>query len=67
MHYKQQKGQDSCKCYCYIELDELLALKEGKCALEVYRKPADYSRKVKPVLLSKKALYLHMLTEIRVG
>eukprot|EP00891_Asterochloris_glomerata_P000835 jgi/Astpho2/835/e_gw1.00016.277.1_t len=65
MHYKERKSMDSCKAYCFIEYDELMGLQPGSCALEVYRKPADYSRRDKPQLLSIKPLYLHLFTTVR--
>jgi hypothetical protein len=49
--------QKSCKAYCYMEMDEI---KNGPITLEVYKKPANYSRSKKPALLTVKPLYLHL-------
>jgi hypothetical protein len=49
--------QKSCKAYSFLEMDEL---KDGPVALEVYRKPPDFTRSRQPSLLSVKPLYLHV-------
>ncbi|KAL6761578.1 cytoskeletal adhesion-domain-containing protein [Haematococcus lacustris] len=56
-HWKAKKQKKSCKAYCFMELDEI---KQGPITLEVYKKPVNYSRNKKPVLLSVKQLYLHL-------
>lgn len=55
-----RKDADSTKAFCFIDWDELRDLQPGKCALEVYRAPPDFTRKTRPQLLSKKPLYLHL-------
>jgi hypothetical protein len=40
-----------------MEMDEI---KNGPITLEIYKKPANYSRGKKPALLSVKPLYLHL-------
>ena len=55
-----RQGMDSAKAFCFIDWDQLRDLQDGKCALEVYRAPADFSRKTRPQLLSRKPLYLHL-------
>ncbi|GFO27435.1 axin interaction partner and dorsalization antagonist [Plakobranchus ocellatus] len=55
-HYKPKKESISTKCWALMEQDEL---KEGHLALEIYRKPTDYSRKALK-LLSVKPYYLHL-------
>lgn len=49
--------QKSVKAYAFLEMDEIRA---GGITLEVYKKPAVYGRKKKPILLSVKPLYLHV-------
>ena len=49
--------QKSCKAYSFLEMDEL---KNGPVALEVYRKPPDFTRTKQPSLLSIKPLFLHL-------
>ncbi|GAX81391.1 hypothetical protein CEUSTIGMA_g8822.t1 [Chlamydomonas eustigma] len=56
-HYKADKKKKSCKCYCFMEMDEVRA---GPVTLEVYKKPTIYKRNKKPVLLSVKPFYLHL-------
>lgn len=51
----------SSKAFCFIDFDQLRDLQPGKCALEVYQSPADFARKSRPQLLSKKPLYLHLV------
>jgi len=55
-HFKPKKSSSSCKCFTFMEMDEL---KEGGAALELYKKPTDFKRK-KLTLLSVKPLYLHV-------
>ncbi|DBA65683.1 TPA: hypothetical protein ACH3X2_002737 [Trebouxia sp. C0005] len=47
--WKPSKEMITSKAYCFIDWDQLNSLKPGKCALEVYKSPADFSRKTKPV------------------
>mmetsp|Transcript_37371 Transcript_37371/g.83169 ORF Transcript_37371/g.83169 Transcript_37371/m.83169 type:complete len:296 (+) Transcript_37371:122-1009(+) len=56
-HWKAKKQKKSCKCYCYLEMDEI---RSGPVTLEVYKKPPNYNRKKKPSLLSIKPFYLHL-------
>ena len=55
-----RQGMGNSKAFCFIDWDQLRDLQPGKCALEVYRAAADFSRKTRPQLLSKKPLYLHL-------
>lgn len=56
-HFKAKKNKKSVKAYCFMEMDEV---KNGPVTLEVYKKPANFKRNKKPVLLSVKPLYLHL-------
>ncbi len=49
--------QKSIRAYCFMEMDEI---KQGAVTLEVYKKPANYSRSRKPSLLTVKPLFLHL-------
>ena len=51
------KKKKSCKCYSYMEMDEI---KPGPMTLEVYKKPANFKRNKKPTLLTVKPYYLHL-------
>jgi Cytoskeletal adhesion len=44
-----------------MEMDEV---RNGPITLEAYKKPAAYTRRRKPALLSVKPLYLHMQISI---
>ena len=55
------------KAYSFIDWDQLNSMQPGKCALEVYRAPADFSRKTKTSLLSVKPLYLHLIAFTQVA
>lgn len=55
------------KAYSFIDWDQLNSLQPGKCALEVYKSPADFTRKSKPSLLSVKPLYLHLIASTQVA
>ena len=55
------------KAYSFIDWDQLNSMQPGKCALEVYKAPADFSRKTKPSLLSVKPLYLHLIAFTQVA
>ena len=50
-------AQKSCKCYCFMEMDEI---RTGPITLEVYKKPPNYARTKEPSLLSVKPFYLHL-------
>jgi len=56
-HWKARKHKKSTWAYCFMEMDEI---KSGPVTLEVYKKPADYSRKQTPSLLTVKPLYMHL-------
>lgn len=62
-HYKPKTEKVSCKCYGFMELDEL---KDGPVVLEVLKseKPTDFARKGKPKRLSVKDLYMHLTVEL---
>ena len=55
------------KAYSFIDWDQLRDLQPGNCALEVYQSPADFTRKSRPQLLSKKPLYLHLVAITQVA
>ncbi|XP_030854664.1 axin interactor, dorsalization-associated protein isoform X1 [Strongylocentrotus purpuratus] len=55
-HYKAKKRTISCKCFAFMEMDEI---KHGPLVIELYRKPTDFKRK-KLSLLTSKPLYLHL-------
>ncbi|XP_041468575.1 axin interactor, dorsalization-associated protein-like [Lytechinus variegatus] len=55
-HYKAKKRTISCKCFAFMEMDEI---KNGPLVIELYRKPTDFKRK-KLSLLTSKPLYLHL-------
>ena len=61
MHYKNKKGKNSCRCWAFMEYDEV---ENGPVALELYKKPADFMRK-KIQLHSIKDLFLHIKGFIR--
>lgn len=65
--WKPNKEMIASKAYCFIDWDQLNSLQPGKCALEVYKSPADLSRKTKPSLLSVKPLYLHLIASTQVA
>ncbi len=65
--WKAQKGMIASKAYSFIDWDQLNSMQPGKCALEVYKAPADLSRKTKPSLLSVKPLYLHLIAFTQVA
>lgn len=56
-HYKPHKKKMSTKAWCFMELDEIGDNKT--VALEIYRKPTDFTRK-RFNLLSVKPLFLHL-------
>lgn len=56
-HFKPDKKKKSCKCYSFLEMDEI---RSGPITLEVYKKPPNYDRNRKPSLLSIKPFYLHL-------
>mmetsp|Transcript_11870 Transcript_11870/g.27597 ORF Transcript_11870/g.27597 Transcript_11870/m.27597 type:complete len:323 (-) Transcript_11870:142-1110(-) len=60
-HYKKQKAKISVKCWGFIEREDL---KEGRHAVELYKKPTDLRRK-RLSLLTVKPLYLHLDCEIK--
>ena len=65
--WKPKKEMIASKAYCFIDWDQLDSLRPGKCALEVYKSPPDFSRKIKPSLLSVKPLYLHLIASTKVA
>ena len=65
--WKPKKEMIASKAYSFIDWDQLNSLQPGKCALEVYKAPADFSRKTNPVLLSVKPLYLHLIASTQVA
>ena len=65
--WKAQKGMIASKAYSFIDWDQLNSMQPGKCALEVYKAPADFSRKTNPSLLSVKPLYLHLIADTQVA
>ena len=65
--WKAKKDMVTAKAYSFIDWDQLNNLQPGKCALEVYKAPADFARKIKPSLLSVKPLYLHLLASTQVA
>ncbi|DBA96464.1 hypothetical protein WJX77_012078 [Trebouxia sp. C0004] len=65
--WKLNKEMIVSKAYCFIDWDQLNSLQPGKCALEVYKSPADFSRKTKPSILSVKPLYLHLIASTHVA
>lgn len=65
--WKAQKGLIASKAYSFIDWDQLSNMEPGKCALEVYKAPADFSRKTKTSLLSVKPLYLHLIAYTQVA
>jgi len=56
MHYKKKKEKVSCRCFGFVERDEI---KAGSNAIELYKKPVDYKRK-KLILFTEKPLFLHL-------
>ena len=56
-HFKPKKKKVSTKAWCFLEMDEIGENK--KVALEIYRKPTDFSRS-QFNLLSIKPLFLHL-------
>ena len=62
-HYKVKRGgYFSVRCWSLMEIDELV--QPGKRILELYRKPADYSKK-KIKLFTEKKLYLYVEVQHR--
>jgi len=56
MHYKSKKGKNSCRCWGFMEPDEIVG---GGTSLELYKKPADFLRRKKNIhLFSVKDLFL---------
>ncbi|KAG1667414.1 hypothetical protein FOA52_004831 [Chlamydomonas sp. UWO 241] len=60
-HYKADKKKRSTKAYCMLEMDEI---RSGVVQLEVYKKPAIYTRNKEPALLSVKPFYVHLELQI---
>ncbi|GMH52707.1 hypothetical protein TrLO_g10394 [Triparma laevis f. longispina] len=57
MHYKSSKKKTSCRCWSFLEPDELIS---SPLILELYKKPADFrKRKNRIQLFSVKELFLH--------
>ena len=65
--WKANNDMIASKAYSFIDWDQLNNMQPGKCALEVYKAPADFSRKTKPSLLSVKPLYLHLIATTQVA
>jgi hypothetical protein len=59
-HYKPKKQMVSCRCWSFLEMDEI---RVGATNLEIYRKPMDPKRK-RIRLHSVKKLYMHLTQEI---
>ena len=63
MHYKPRKQKKSCRCWAFMEMDEL---EDGEVVLEIYHKPVDYRRRKNRINLhSRKPLFLHLDCRIR--
>ncbi|GMH51028.1 hypothetical protein TrRE_jg8819, partial [Triparma retinervis] len=58
MHYKSKKARTSCRCWGFMETDEIV---NGGASLELYKKPADFMRRKKNIhLFSIKDLFLYV-------
>jgi len=61
-HFKQAKNKVSCRCWGFLENDEIV--EQESISLELYKKPADFRRK-RIHLFSVKELYLYINVKIR--
>ena len=60
-HYKPKKKKVSTRCFSFMEMDEI---RDGHVALELYRKPTDFSRK-KLKLFTIKQLYFNLFLTLQ--
>ncbi|GMH48461.1 hypothetical protein TrVE_jg5727 [Triparma verrucosa] len=63
MHYKSEKKKCSCRCWSFLECDEV---ENGEMCLEIYKKPADYAKRKNRIWLhSVKELFFHVKGFVR--